>query len=100
MLKGTTKEAFKGMGKGIKGFMANSTIGISNSISKISGTLYLGLKGVSGVYESESNLENPQNIQSGFIKGAKGMAVELGNGVLGVVAVPSQRIQEQGFGVG
>lgn len=88
------------MGKGIKGLVANSTIGITNSISKISGTLYLGLKGMSGVYESESNLENPQSIQSGIIKGAKGLVVELGNGFLGVVAVPSQRINEQGFGVG
>ena len=50
------------MGKGITGLVANSTIGISNSVSKISGTLYLGLKGMSGMYESESNLENPPTI--------------------------------------
>ena len=92
-LEGGKRNAIKGVGTGVKGFVAHSTLGISNSVSKVTGTLYLGLRGMAGRYESESNLENPQNIPTGFVKGAKGLVVELGKGVTGVVTIPKQRMR-------
>jgi hypothetical protein len=46
LLKKDAKETAKGVLKGIKGVFMNSTAGVSNSLSKISGTLYLSLKGI------------------------------------------------------
>ena len=93
-MEGGNRKAVKGVGSGVKGLVKHSTLGVSNSISKISGTAYLGLKGLSGRYESESNLENPHNIPSGVAKGAKGFVTEIGKGVTGVVTIPRARVKK------
>lgn len=53
-LQGLLKErdafsAVKGVGKGVKGLISNSSFAVSNSVSRMSGTLYLGLKSLCGV---------------------------------------------------
>ncbi len=80
--------AAKGFGKGIKSLASNTTVGISNSLSKLSGTWYMSLRNLSGRTISESNLDNPHSIPSGMMFGAKGFAKEIGYGTAGLVTVP------------
>ena len=86
--------AAKGLGKGVKSLAANTTIGIGNSISRMSGTLYLTLKNISGKQMSESNLDNPRSLVSGVYHGSKGLALELGRGVAGIVTTPANIVRE------
>jgi hypothetical protein len=70
-------KAASGLKKGIVGFTKNTAFGLSNSVSKMSGTWYVGLKGFSGRQVSESNLDNPHNIPSGLGNGAKSFGKEI-----------------------
>jgi hypothetical protein len=97
-LKGNAKEAAKGIARGFKGLLANTTVGISNSVQKISGTLYMSLKNLSGKDIPEGLIDNPVGIGSGIAHGAKGLVREIGSGVAGVYKVPRQRINAQGWG--
>lgn len=47
-LTGSVSGVASGVGKGVKGFVKNTTNGVSNSLAKLSGTWYLGIKGLSG----------------------------------------------------
>ncbi len=54
--------AAKGVLRGFKGLVANSTVGVANSVSRFSGTLYMSLRGAGGRMMSETDLDNPTNI--------------------------------------
>lgn len=45
---GRAKGVVKGVARGVGNLVSNSTYGVSNSISRMTGTLYLGLKGLGG----------------------------------------------------
>ena len=87
-MKRDAREAAKGVYKGLKGLVSNSAAGISNSVSKLSGTLFVSMKNIQGIQQSESNLDNPQGVLSGVMYGGKGLAMEIGHGVTGIVKVP------------
>ncbi len=70
-------KAAKGLGKGVIGFGKNAAFGIGNSISKLTSTWYVGLRGFSGRQVSESNLDNPHSVPSGLMNGSKGFALEI-----------------------
>lgn len=48
ILEGDAGQAVKGVARGVKGLVSHSAFGVSNSVSRMSGTLYLGLKHLSG----------------------------------------------------
>ena len=97
-LTGNISQAARGIGKGIFGFATKSAYGISNSVSKLTGTWYMGIRGLSGRQISESNLDNPTTVPRGMWYGTKGMGMEVANGVLGIVTVPRARVKESGLG--
>ena len=98
VLSGDMSLAARGLGKGVMGFANKSAYGLSNSVSKLTGTWYMGIKGFSGRQVSESNLDNPHNIPRGLVQGTKGLGMEMVKGVTGVVTVPAQRVKESGMG--
>ncbi|CDW72110.1 ph domain protein [Stylonychia lemnae] len=98
VLQGSAKQAMKGITKGIKSFASNTAIGVSNSVSKMTGTWYMSISNLSGRQISESNLDDPHSIQSGVYQGGKGFAIEFGKGFAGVVTTPINRVREEGKG--
>jgi vacuolar protein sorting-associated protein 13A/C len=48
VLAGDMSKAARGLGKGIVGLTRKSAYGVSNSVSKLTGTWYMGIKGLSG----------------------------------------------------
>ncbi|TNV88198.1 hypothetical protein FGO68_gene7808 [Halteria grandinella] len=96
VLAGDMSRAARGLGKGLIGFTKKSAYGVSNSVSKLTGTWYMGIKGLSGRQVTESNLDQPEDIGSGLLKGGKGFGVEVYKGITGVVEVPRDRVKEQG----
>jgi vacuolar protein sorting-associated protein 13A/C len=77
VLSGNMSNAAKGLGRGVVGFTKKTAFGVSNSVSKMTGTWYVGLRGFSGRQVSESNLDNPHSITSGLGNGAKSLGKEL-----------------------
>jgi hypothetical protein len=86
--------------RGVVGFTKKTAYGVSNSVSKLSGTWYVGLRGFSGRQVSESNLDNPHNITSGLGNGVKSFGNEIAQGVTGIYKVPRKTIRESGVGCG
>jgi len=98
MMQGNVKQTVFGVAKGVKGLVSNSTVGVANSVSRLSGSWYIGIRGIGGREMSESNLDNPNSIPQGLYKGTKGFATEVGKGVIGVVTVPVKRVRREGTG--
>jgi len=70
------------------GLLKNTTIALSSSYSGISGSLYLGLRNLSGAGLTHSNLDQPLTLGGGLMKGGAGFFYELKNGLLGIYKVP------------
>ena len=79
---------------------SNTAYGVTNSVSKMTGTWFLSLKNLQGAGISESNLDDPSHLGTGFVAGGKGLVKELAYGVTGVVTTPIKRVREQGVGCG
>ena len=97
-LTGDMSRAARGIGKGVVGFAKKSTFGVSMSVSKLTGTWYMGIKGFSGRQISETNLDNPTGFKQGLLQGSKGFGREILQGVTGIVQVPRAKVKEQGLG--
>lgn len=48
VMSGDVSNIAKGLGKGILGFTSKTAYGLSNSVSKLTGVWYMGIKGISG----------------------------------------------------
>jgi len=92
VMQGDVKGIATGLGKGIRGFTSKTAYGISNSMSKLTGTWYLGIKGFSGQETNEGSLDKPYDIPHGLWQGTKGLGLELVKGVAGIVTVPRARV--------
>ena len=88
VLSGDMSQAARGLGRGVKGFGKKAAFGIGGSLSRMSGTWYVGLREFSGRQISESNLDNPHSVGSGLANGAKGLGKEIISGAAGIVTVP------------
>ncbi len=98
LLTGDISQAASGLGRGVKGLVGKTAFGVGNSVAKLTGTWYVGLRGFSGRQVSESQLDNPHSIGSGVSNGAKGLGSEIVKGVAGVYTVPRQTIKDSGLG--
>lgn len=70
------------------GLLKNTTLAISSSYGGISGSLYLGLRNLSGAGLTHSNLDQPLTFGGGILKGGAGFYHELKGGILGIYKVP------------
>ena len=77
-----------GIGRGVIGFGRNAALGIGTSVSRMTGTWYIGLRGFSGRQVSESNLDDPHSIGSGLRNGTVGLGKEIVQATTGIVKVP------------
>ena len=89
-----------GLGRGVVGFGKKAAFGIGGSISRMTSTWYVGLRGFSGRQVSESNLDNPHSVGSGLSNGAKGLGKEIVYGTAGIVTVPKKTMRDSGKGIG
>ena len=85
-----------GLGRGVIGFGKNAALAIGSSVSRLSGTWYVGLRGFSGRQVSESNLDDPHSVGSGLYNGTKSLGLELVQGTTGIVKVPQKTIRDSG----
>lgn len=99
LLEDDPTKAGLGVLKSVKGLLANTTLALSTSYSGISGSLYLGLRNMSGAGMTHENLDQPLSIQGGLKKGLLGFADEIKVGVTGPYVVPRDKIKRQGKGV-
>ena len=72
--------------------MKNTTLALSNSYSGISGSVYLGLKRLSGKNLTHSDLDRPLTFVGGLKKGCIGLGVELIEGIAAPVKTPLKRV--------
>jgi hypothetical protein len=77
VLSGDMSRAALGLGRGVIGFGKNAAFGIGGSVSRMTGTWYVGLRGLSGRQVSESNLDDPHSIGSGLKNGTVGLVKEI-----------------------
>lgn len=91
--------AATGIGKGIMGLCSNTTFAVSSSYAGIAGSLYLGLKNLSGANLTHAQLDQPLTFFGGIQKGTMGFFKEVAQGVTGVYKIPKSKIQTQGKGV-
>ena len=47
-MEGDAEQTFKGVARGLNGLVSHSAYGVSNSVNRMTGTLYLGLKHLTG----------------------------------------------------
>jgi len=98
VISGDMSRAAIGLGKGVIGFGKKAAFGIGGSISRMTGTWYVGLREFSGRQVSESNLDNPNSVGSGLANGAKGLGQEIIYGTAGIVTVPRNTMRNSGKG--
>jgi hypothetical protein len=87
------KLAAKGISKGVVGLLKNTTVALSSSYSGISGSLYLGLRNLSGANLTHSNLDQPLTFGGGLLKGGAGFFHEMKGGLLGIYKVPQLKVR-------
>ena len=68
--------------------------GVSNSLNRMSGTFYLGFKHLTGQQQTETNLDNPDNVGMGLYQGGKSFGREVKDGILGVYKTPAKKVRE------
>jgi hypothetical protein len=95
----TVEGAAFGFLNGIKGLVQNTALAVSNSYSGISGSVYLGLKNLSGMKKTHQDLDRPLTFGGGLKKGFIGLGVEVLDGLTSIVKVPQKRMQTQGIGI-
>jgi hypothetical protein len=87
------KRVLFGVGNGIKTICSSTAVGVSNSVARLSGTWFMGVRNLSGRQISESNLENPRTIQEGLFRGGMQLGLEIGKGATGLITVPMKRVR-------
>jgi len=75
-----------GFGRGVRGLTTNVVSGSFDFLQNVSGSLYNVLKTVDG--SKGAQLKKAENLGDGLFQGVKGGAVELKDGLTGVVNMP------------
>ena len=90
-----TSGFLKGLGKGLGSVIKGVVGGTFDSVSTLSGSLYLVIK--ESTWGEDSRDERAANIGQGLVYGVKGIGVELYQGVGGVFTKPYQGAKSEGF---
>ena len=80
------KSFVKGLNKGLKSLMSGVVGGTFDSISKISGSLYTAVKNTTGDTIKDSRVS--ENIGKDFLLGLKDTAIDVYEGITGIVVKP------------
>ena len=90
----------KGLEKGVKGLVTGVVGGTMDSVTKITGTLYTTVHGISGkknkLLKDNDEEDEPENLLVGATKGIEGGYEELKEGLTGFFINPFQRAQKSG----
>lgn len=101
MVKGPL-EGGKGIVKGVRSLVGQSSAGVFNSVGRLTGTLGRGLAELTfdEEYQNErqrSSYEQPKNVREGLKKGIKGIGKGLLSGVTGVFTAPVKEAKKSKF---